>query len=462
MDARTRTRASLGAGGLLLAGLLFLGWLALSETRAPGREQPPASLAPPARAEPGGAAEPVTLADAGDESWRAPSEPASPAPPTAPPPRRAKRAETGSVVGQVLDTSDRPVIGARVHLFGSALEARTDGAGRFTLADLRARSVQLEVLAEDLPPGLVPPRSGGIPVLTQVELARDGSPVEVTLRVALAASVTGRALGPAGEPCALCAVRARLVEPGRTFDGSTDEQGRFAFPSLWPGAYELEVWARPESTLAGLPRPRQRFDVRPGESLALPDTVFTKGSGSVRGRVIDQDGRALEGIAIVCGSIVGGTEADGSFRLDGLEPGSSTLWIAPSGFTGYRRIFAREDSWVSLPIDPAAPAEIDLGTLRIERDRLFEVHGLVVLEDPSTALEDLTLVITPLAADPAAPPAAPREIRPDPGTGAFTWWTAPEGLREVLFVVRQGDVERARASAWPAPDASIELRIPVR
>src|SRR5688572_24338182 len=50
----------------------------------------------------------------------------------------------------------------------------------------------------------------------------------------------------------------------------------------------------------------------------------------------------------VCeGGAVTGTRADGSFLFEGLFPKRYGVSVGPSGYVGYRRIFARDHSWLT-------------------------------------------------------------------------------------------------------------------
>jgi len=57
--------------------------------------------------------------------------------------------ETGTVVGMVVDQADfQPIAGARVSLPGRALQARTDGEGRFRLFNVPAGDIMMRIEGE--------------------------------------------------------------------------------------------------------------------------------------------------------------------------------------------------------------------------------------------------------------------------------------------------------------------------
>jgi hypothetical protein len=203
--------------------------------------------------------------------------------------------------------------------------------------------------------------------------------------------------------------------------------------------------------------------VAPGEALELPDVAYARGPCALTGRVIDQDDRAVGGIAIVCGSATTGTDADGRFLFEALFPASYDLWIGPSGTVGYRAVFADPSWWASLKVDlTASPARLDLGTIPIRRDRLFTVNGRLECGD-ARELGTLVLEVAQLANAPGQALVSAERVRFDRTTGAFEFHCLPsEEIRELQFVVTRGPTELARVPVRPVADESVELVIPVR
>lgn len=235
------------------------------------------------------------------------------------------------VTGVVLDPSGAPVPGADVwvsrqlQIEEGFVLARTDARGRFELRSLGT--------------GYIGARAAGFaPSLCQSMLAGEGA--ELALELVLmgpGGAVEGTVLDPAGLPLAGAWVGAGLDHPlgqvhmlpvGGTerqrgvlpgpIEARTDAEGRYRIDGLAPGTRRMAVRApglgawRGEVEVVEQRTRRQDVRLEPGVTLA--------------GRILLADGRQARATVELGGSFgilrsFTDTDADGRFRLEGLEAG---------------------------------------------------------------------------------------------------------------------------------------------
>lgn len=166
-----------------------------------------------------------------------------------------------SVVGRVVGPDGAPIGGAVVAAIGSvrrddvqvtsSAEGTTTADGRFVLSGLRRDLPHaLVVMAVDFGRTLVDfdPRAEGpgtidlgdvvVPrgrTISGRVLAHDGTPVPQARLELLGGNADRGRLRAGGKPI-------DDNDYGATEEGQTDDAGRFAFPDLAPGTYELETW----------------------------------------------------------------------------------------------------------------------------------------------------------------------------------------------------------------------------
>jgi protocatechuate 3,4-dioxygenase beta subunit len=173
--------------------------------------------------------------------------------------------------------------------------------------------------------------------------------------------LAGRVSDPKGRPLPGALVRAEL-EPqfwASSAVVATDAEGRFEVPSLDPGAYT--VVARHADFAPGVVG-GVAVDVEGRDEVA----ISLPPGAAVSGRVVDAEGRPLEGR--VAGQELAGqtmprslTEllradagADGRFRIERVPPGSYALGVVANRYSGRR-----------IETDVAA-ADVDLGDIALE------------------------------------------------------------------------------------------------
>jgi protocatechuate 3,4-dioxygenase beta subunit len=254
-----------------------------------------------------------------------------------------------SIHGVVADSQGEPVADAEVRarsggrngpaLFPGEGEERdsvlTAADGSFVFEDL-APGVPLDLVATH--PGYAPGAAPGVAV---------PAPAPVRIVLALSSRVSGRATGPDGKPVAGASVT--LNESNRRFSsalweaaarhqhrGVTDDEGRFSFVDVSPGAFELSADAprHQEAVLRGL-------EVKPGQDLAGVEIVLPAGA-AVEGRVSSPEGRPVEDAEVMVAepsrrgspfsSLRDGTDAEGRYRIEGISPGPHTLEVRAEGY----------------------------------------------------------------------------------------------------------------------------------
>lgn len=218
--------------------------------------------------------------------------------------------------GMVLDAEGRPLPKGRVFVYrqGRRLgEAAADEQGKFTVDGIDPGPLELFARAEDY----------GACARAAVEL-RAGQVATATLRLAPGARIVGRVTSPTGAPLPETQVLARSVVGDVRREGKTDADGRFTVANLYPGKYRLTV---PGPSAA--PRADVEVAVQAGD--ATCDLVASPGA-TLSGVVQGPDGAPLpqaQVFAIKDGQQRATVPADaqGAFRVEGLEPGSWRLFV---------------------------------------------------------------------------------------------------------------------------------------
>lgn len=237
------------------------------------------------------------------------------------------------IEGRVTGAAGRPLAGAGAWLTeeGRAQagtlrkrepDARTDGAGRFAIADLaRGRRVNVLVAYE----GYVPSWVAGVEAPTS-------RPLAVVLE--RASRVRGRVEDASGEPVPGASVRLRPAPPPpgtvgvevrrseNTADVEAGPDGSFAFAEVAPGAVTLEASAEgfvpPEPVELQVPADGQVQEVR---------LVLGRGA-VVGGWITNAGGEPVAGAQVRIGEIRSESDAEGRYRLAGIPPGSAALALS--------------------------------------------------------------------------------------------------------------------------------------
>lgn len=165
-----------------------------------------------------------------------------------------------------------------------------------------------------------------------------GADVTLVFTVTPGAVITGTARTTAGAPVAGAWVSARATTAGEFVPGAfarSGDDGVYHLTGLRGGTYELEAIARGQADASS----REPVTVAPG-GVATADVVFPA-SGAVAGVVVDPAGRPMAGLQVSAGGrwldAVAVTGDDGTFRLDGVEPGQRRLTVSRGRFDPVRR-----------------------------------------------------------------------------------------------------------------------------
>ncbi|MFV1959887.1 MAG: collagen binding domain-containing protein, partial [Planctomycetota bacterium] len=247
---------------------------------------------------------------------------------------------------------------------------RTDADGAFLLPGLPAEKVKLHVRHADYAPAIV-----------EVEAAEGGEGPEITVRLSRGATPRGRVLR--GEAMPVGGEEVNVFRGMNFFEACstvTDEEGRYRFDGLAPGAYTvttgpLENQSRGVSK-SGVVVPESGevtvdLDLGggPGEAVGVVEGLVRLGGKPVEGATVTAvDRRGFENQVAVT------TDAAGRFRAEGLQPGPVTLHVATgegSATTTRTTIPDGEDE------EPRRTVEIAFGTSSLN-GRLLKQDGTPV------------------------------------------------------------------------------------
>lgn len=272
------------------------------------------------------------------------------------------------VVGRVVDPEGRPVSGVVIWGGGRPGEVRqpvattsSDGTFEFPRTNL-------------LPDQLEACRTGWIGTTFTYRGSVPGYPVTVRMRPA--GRIAGRVVDESGAPVAGARIDTTFAGwgPGcvifhsceghpRIRDGWSDDDGYFAFESMEPGWFKLQVGAS-----GFLPVPALRHKVEAGGGGDDLEIVLSRGlilEGSVR----DADGNPIEGAGLsreAWGSSDSvQTDAEGRFRMSGIPPGRHQIIAAHP-----------ERGWIEQEVELDRNRSLDL---RMPPTTL--VRGLVMAHD---------------------------------------------------------------------------------
>ena len=288
-----------------------------------------------------------------------------------------------AVAGVVRDESGEPVLGAELTLvrqsgmFRSGSVARP-APRRFTRSRTggRFRFTAVPNVVYDLSVSKPGRLTVNLEVTTDVE---DAQPVEVILK--RGRTGVGYVFDPGEQP--IDGAEVSLLSTGRSAghnrEAVTDAEGRFVLPNLAPGKFDL--LARAQGLAA---------KVVPGlvigedEDIASGDldlgTLYLEPGVRFAGRVVDQDGRALEGADVHCYSGASArqwrralasaavTDADGRFVIED-RPREERVTLSAS-LAGYRR-----QSLPEIEVPPSEDVTLVLARLATVRGRVVDLDS---------------------------------------------------------------------------------------
>jgi len=244
-----------------------------------------------------------------------------------------------SVAGRVLDTSGRPVPGARVRISGGAGDYAmvADGEGRFEAASLRPGLYRLQA---EPPDSLKPPPPENeqpmawMPVETRVEAAAGAAirDLEIRLQAAPIRRVSGTVLDAAGPAAGVTVTLEPLewfrLDAVRRFTAASGPDGTFEFAAVPDGAWWLAAEAdrKGEKLRGSMPAQVSGGDAA-GLRLVL-EPPFTVGGTIVREAVPGATAANGLEIAVLMQARdlrelrFGRPGENGSFQFDNVYPGA--------------------------------------------------------------------------------------------------------------------------------------------
>jgi len=271
------------------------------------------------------------------------------------PPDTAPGAGPGGTRLLVVDPDGRPIAGARVRAMDTDATARTDAAGRASLALLQEDTgddekggQRLEVRA----PGFAR-WTGTLPSTTGDALVR--------VRLEVAAHLSGVVVTPEGDPVPGARVRAsRLDLPAGTgvppHETTVDDEGRFRLDALSPGVWEVaarapgrEVAARTVVASTRYRNPPLRLVARPVGTIVVEVTEPSEPGGDGVGPPAAGATVTLSGSGI-WPAVDAETDVRGQARFDGVPAGVYLVRARRGGQQGRARD--------ALELDAGATADV--------------------------------------------------------------------------------------------------------
>jgi hypothetical protein len=257
----------------------------------------------------------------------------------------------GQLTVHVVDRQGNPIVGAQLALDRPAAcqynraAGTTDSAGAFSVAVAHGY-YQINITA----PGFFdfPGRQEPTPLPVHVGFSQQQ---DVTVVLTRPAHLGGTVIDKDGTPLPDVAVEGREVpgQPFRSFNATTDSQGNWTSPGLYPFGWTLHFTDTDTSRTGGAYPPRNYPTFRQADTVTTSDGSNTRvpeqliRGSYLTGRIVGPDGQPgpAGGNLNVCptgvprGQCYGPyTDANGQFRDGILDPGTYTLLISPNGTLG--------------------------------------------------------------------------------------------------------------------------------
>jgi len=285
------------------------------------------------------------------------------------------------------------------------------------------------------------------------------------------ATVTGRVVTADGTPVPDVTVRLAGLRMGMpeliAGDVRTDVRGEFRMARVYPGPYVRYLWLNHcADPFRHLSRPVPPILKNIAGEMRLPDAVLGAGSGTISGRVVDQDGKPFPDLWVVVhpegytlNALLGDTQTDalGAFTFTKLPLCEVHVDVEPYGFHLYRKGNKLAAMTDRVNLDLGATPEVQLPVITAIENRPFVVRGRIQTDDLHGLEVERRVMVTNRRNTPPYEDMVPLEIGEN---GAFVWsfdapcpdikiWIrGPLGVREYRFVTVPG-TERVEVLHYP-------------
>ncbi len=314
---------------------------------------------------------------------------------------RVELREEARVAGRVVLDDDSPVaeavVCARPHRHSAVPEldglcASTDDEGAFALDHLDIGLITVAVEGEEIAPVVRP------------EVVAPAS--ALLLRVSRLGALRGTVRRPdgVGAESARVIIAGSGIWPPWTIE--TDEDGTFVAQGIPEGVYEIEAHWRSMASRRELgvevdADGRMTVDLDLDDSAELWGTVLDRRSG----RPIANATVSLAADLLSLAPARSQTSEDGTFRVDGLAPGTYWLSISADGYVAVSGQSCTVPSEVELTLDREAVV-----TGRVIDSRGFALAGAFVEPEPHAARSSASSLVIPSVSFSGATPLAPGPI----------------------------------------------------
>ncbi|MFM2153168.1 MAG: hypothetical protein RL199_1603, partial [Pseudomonadota bacterium] len=324
---------------------------------------------------------------------------------------------TGTISGTVRPEGAASKSGVTVYLAGTALSARSDADGRFTLSAVLPGRYELVAAAVGF-------RSSTVRDLEVVAGQSVVVPELVLQPVGPADSPFGRLFGRVRLGAAATQAGATLYLAGSDRTTYSDDAGSFTFDNLLPGDWTLHVLAPGFHTSSRTVRVTAGADTVLDEWSLDPVTSADRPVGELTGRV--RLGGAVSGnagitVALEGTSYAAFTDDEGMFTLRDVEPGAYTLMAMRSGY--------RKSSVAGITVragQSTTAAPLDLVSAPLEGGGGGDIRGRALLVgQPDQSGTTVRLSGGSLA--------VPLETRTD-ASGAYAFVSVGAGIYEVTLL----------------------------
>jgi hypothetical protein len=426
----------------------------------------------------------------------------------------AQPSEPGSVRGVVVGPSDEPIRKAEVTLrslggrpsgmfagrpgvpgtAGSVWSHTTDASGTFRFENLPAGNYSITVQRN----GYVrsDSRPGARTATSTITVSSGQAVTGISVRLIPHGVIAGKVTDEDGDPVAFVSVqvlRERWIAGRRQYTpmnaGSTNDLGEYRIAGLLPGRYFLV--ANHNRQQPGRTQPRSPGAVAdqsyssqfyPGAADISQASVVEVAAGQelrgidfgmrktatfrIRGKVLDESGKPAQGVSVMAAPAEGyflgmrgmgvARNADGSFEVAGVQPGSYTLVANRGGREGTR----------SVARTPVQVGTRDLDGVIMQLQPTFAISGTVRAPE-GVAVGNARIVLESL--EPGVPFGAIGTSGPldaggawtatnvSPGRYRFSLTPMPQGAYIKAVTVQGQDITAGALVSAPATGVEIQL-----